>query len=588
MVVVQAMFRGWALHGSFFYTDDYRLLWDAGEHGLDGSYLVKPFDSQFMPLGRLVAWVVADNGHLNWQLAATITLALQVAAALACLAMLVSLFGPRWGILPPLGIYLTSVVTMPSFMWWAAAINQVPWQLAFFLSVTAWVAYLRNSSRRWLAATTVVIMLGLACYVKTVLILPVLVVLMLGWFSSGSLLDRIRDTVRRYWPAAVTLSVLPGAFAVYYLVAVPQVFSDSEEMRYSVTGVAGDLAKEMLGSSFMTGVLGGPWRWLNSNPPVGYADPPAWIVVLSWVAVLGTGVVLFLLRRRTGRAFLLLGGYAVLAYLLVLTSRARVAGGSIGTDLRYLTDVIPVLALAVALASLELRGARESSHPRRTPLMITRLPAWIAPVMALAVIVSGVWNTVRYVDTWHHDNPGADYVDTIRDDLPSGRKVDMAEQVVPPTVIPGFSFPYNSTRRFLPLISDEFRFPDATGQLVVLDDGGHLRKALIRTGVTSLPGPTGGCGWLVEGPATAAVPLSNPTVDYEWWLRISYVGSRASDVTVAAGESTVHGTVHSGLGSLYVKVRGSLDEIRISGLDDGDALCVDKIEVGTPVPGGAL
>lgn len=125
----------------------------------------------------------------------------------------------------------------------------------------------------------------------------------------------------------------------------------------------------------------------------------------------------------------------------------------------------------------------------------------------------------------------------------------------------------------------------------MVDDGGHLRRALIKTGITTDEGPVEGCGWAMSGttgPSTAVIPLGGSTYDYQWWLRIAYVASGASGVTVEAGDSTVQGSLNKGLGSLYVKVRGSFDEVRISGLEDDAGVCVDTIEVGTPVPGGPL
>src|SRR3546814_2308227 len=83
------------LAGSWFYADDYRLIGDARAGGLTLEQLGDPFDSQFMPLGRLIAWVVADSGYVNWPVAAGSILLLQAIASFACLLMLVVLFGDR-------------------------------------------------------------------------------------------------------------------------------------------------------------------------------------------------------------------------------------------------------------------------------------------------------------------------------------------------------------------------------------------------------------------------------------------------------------------------------------------------------------
>src|SRR4051812_46820413 len=149
MGAAQLVFRGWALFPSWFYTDDYRLLYDARSRGLSWSYLTAPFDSQFMPVGRLVAWVVASGGTLDWTLAVSLTLLLQGIASLTCLAMLCSLFGARPGVLVLLATYLTTAMTLPATMWWAASLNQLPLQAVLFGGLTVGVRYLRTARLRW-------------------------------------------------------------------------------------------------------------------------------------------------------------------------------------------------------------------------------------------------------------------------------------------------------------------------------------------------------------------------------------------------------------------------------------------------------
>jgi hypothetical protein len=579
-VVASAAFRGVAVSSGWFHLDDLTLLREARELPW-GESLLTPYHNQLMPGGRVLTWLVASADGLSWWPAATLLVALHTLAGAAALWMLVSAFGARWAVLAPLNLYLWSAVTLPAFLWWAAGVNQLPLQVAFFLAAGAWIRYLRGRRQRCLVVTVLAVALGLLFYVKALLVLGVLLYLLLAYFTEGSLRERLRAAVTGYRHAWGAAAVLAGGYVTYYLLEVPQPFAAPEP------GLAGRIADTMVGTALASGLSGGPWRWYAEGSPAAYADPPPWAQHLAWVLL--AAVVTYAALRRTGtlRAWGLLAGYIAVLWALLLTSRAPSFGATSGLEYRYLTDAVCVFVLCLALAYLPLEGAVGSSRPRTQPLLTWRAPDWVATVLVTGVCLSGAASALLYVDIWSEENAAEAYLENLGAQLDARGATDLADQVVPEDVMAALASPDNRTSRLAPLTSDAVRFPDASAHLGVVASDGTVRQALIRLGLTSAPGPVEGCGWQVQGDGLS-VPLTGDAFAWEWWLRISYVASADSPISVSAASETVHTVVSQGVNSLYVRLDGTFAEVRIDGLDPGTTLCVDTIEVGQPVPGGLL
>lgn len=578
LIVAHVAFRAWAVLPAYFYLDDYRLVDEAGREPLR-RLLLEPYDAQVMPFGRVAAWLAARPDQMSWPLLATMSLLMAAMAAVACLWMLITLFGWRRRTLALLALYLTTAMTLPAFMWWAAGLNQLPLQTVFFVAVGSWVRYLRGEGRRWLVIVLMALVLGLACYVKTLFVFPTLAWIAVAHFASGGPWARTATVVRQHWP--IVLAALAGGvgYLAFYLHTAPQIATSEQS-----TG-AGELAGQMLGSSFATALVGGPWRWDAQIAPVGQADPPVVLVVLSWAVVALTIGLVALRRERTGRAWVLLLAYVSADFVLLLTTRAQVVGAVSGTEYRYLTDAMCAVVLALGLATMELRGAAEGSRSRRA-----EHSRWRTPVGALAVVVcaSALWSSVGYARIWHDDHPGKRFFARALDDLSETERadqgrVDLANQYLSQRVTGALDLRYSSSDVLLPLLSAVPRFPTVTDQLHLLTENGAVVPATIDAATTTVPGPVTGCGWLIRGSASRDLGLVGPAIHRTWWLRIDYLASNDSGLTVTAGETTEVANLHRGLHELWVRVDDGFDHVRLGGVDDGVTVCVDRVTVGEPV-----
>lgn len=565
--------RAWALFNSWFYTDDYRLLLEASDTPLSVAGLLDPFDSQFMPWGLLIVEWVETSGELNWPLAASLILVLSTAAAIACLYMLITLFGRDWHVVPLFLLFLFTSMTTPALMWWAAALNQVAPQACFFLAVAWWVTHLRTGRTRWALATFGVIAIGLGFYIKALLILPALAILTVGHFTSGSLRGRVRTLAADRWRALVPVALLAIGYVVFYRVAVPQPFAGSDSTK--IAEVAGSL----LGKTMPTGLLGGPWAWWDTTPPIVLADPPDAAVSASWV-VLALVVVYSLLQRSNAwPGWILLLVHALADFVLLAMSRGQDYGALAGLDYRYLTDLAPAAVLAVGLVFLPVKGAVSSSRPR-TPAVLSVVvprPVWLA--LTAAICTGGLVSSLGYIHFWHHDNAGKTYVPALAESLRGKDGLPMADGLLPADVMPGYTQPMNQLSQFTRLLGSQPTFPDRGTEIFVVDGTGQVRNGTVSQVASTGQGPREGCGWVVTGrpkPLTLDPPLEGSNV----WVRLGTLSSEDTTLEVEIGTEDEMLAVPVGLSSLFLEVEpGGTDTITLTAGDDVD-LCVDRVDVG--------
>lgn len=579
MVALQTGFRAWASAGSWWYSDDFILLEDARRSGLSLPSLVVPHDSQLMPLGRFLAWTASGAGELAWWPGALQLVVLQLAAGLAATWMLVRVFGVRPGVLVPLALYLFSPLTLTAYLWWAAAVNQLPLHLAFFLAVGCHVTYVRTGRTRWAVLAALAVTLGMTAYVKAALVLPVLLLLSVGPFAVGGLRDRMRAVLGQ-WRGFAVYGVLGAAYAVGYVVWVPSPVADGDPIDWS------GLVVTFFGTSLGPAALGGPWRWGTANLPLMQAAPPSWLAALSWVALLGGLAAVLVVQRRRGvatapvSAAALAIGWLVVAFVLVGVGRAPELGAFVGQELRYLADSAMVLALALGLWCLPVRrGSAEDARcgVGRAVGSAARRRSVATAGAAVAVVLLGgtVWSSVTYVAAWHDDYAARAFVQRAAE-VAAERPVTVADREVPPEVMAGTAYPDNLPSRMLGGVPDLTAVEEGT-DLEVLDDAGTPRPGAVTADVESTPGPVEGCGYRVRQ-RPVEVDVEGGT-GYFWWASISYLASADGEMTVGVGATQEEVQVVQGLHTLFLRGEGGVDPVVLEASGDL-TVCVDAVRVG--------
>ncbi|MFI6320318.1 hypothetical protein ACIBG8_22480 [Nonomuraea sp. NPDC050556] len=571
LIALAVAWKAEVVQHSFFKEDDYEFVARAMEGGLSFDYLTRVHFGQFMPISFLLTWVMTRLGPYSWGLAAGSTLVVHALGCLAVYRMLRVIFGRRPATLVPLAVFLFAPLTVPVLVWWAAALNTVFLQVAIPMAVASHWMYLRNRRVRHVLAATFWILVGLLTFVKA-FALPLLLFALAVVYFGG-----LRTALRRYAVAWAAYVVALAGFAVLYVLrsmSVP-----------STTGVpsieaAVEFTWALLGRTFATTFVGGPWQWFAGND-WGVTSAPAIAVVISLVVLGAVVLVTSLHRVRALQAWGILLGYLLVADLApVLWGRVHLVGAFAGTDSRYVADAMPVLALVLGLVLLPLDG---EARPYRRKLPSRELVFGASGVVFGGFLAASL-ASVTIFETHMGADRRYDYLDNARAalaELPAGASV--YDRVVPPDVVPSSYGLYSQTSRLLaPLASEKVRAqmyaqpPALRG--MVFDDQGKLRDAEIWG--ERREAPTMDRCWPSLGGQTG-VPLFNTAPKREGTLvRIGYSARSDTTVTLWIGDRPTDLALKSGIGKIFLKVPDNLDKVVLA----GTGFCAGDVTVGLAVP----
>ena len=190
LIVLQLVLRGGVAARGHFYGDDLILTSRSGSTLLlSTDFLLFDHDGRVIPGAVLLAGLVASAAPLQWAGPVISLVVLQALASLSVLRLLRLVMGDRVALLGPLLFYFFSPLTLPSFAWWAAGLNDLPLQIGL-----AWVAgdaivLVRTGNRSHAVSGVLVFAITLAFFEKAVAV---------PWvaFAAATLVLRTQDNAQ--------------------------------------------------------------------------------------------------------------------------------------------------------------------------------------------------------------------------------------------------------------------------------------------------------------------------------------------------------------------------------------------------------
>lgn len=606
LIVAQFVIRFTMAMRGWFVGDDYAFIgrsWEFSSPSL--TYLSLPYAGHVMPGSWLWVWICSHLAPYNFLLPTLADAAVQAATSVVVLRLLIALFDRRWAVLAPFALFLFTVINLPAFVWWAAALNQAPLQLAVAGALLNHVQYLKTGDvrRGWAAVGCLVF--GLAFSEKTILVSGVVFGLTFAYFTAGPFVERLRTVVTRHWRVWAAYVAVCAPYLIYYAIYVPSPIIGKSPDASGISALAGNQVFRAIIPAF----FGGPWEWSPLGTNAAMAAPSDLMVQVCTVlfaAVVGLSV---FLHHRAAFAWILLLGFETVNCALLALSRARLVGPSIGLEFRYSTDVALVAMLCGALAFLPISAAfadrqpllpragsverlREIGNSDLLSVFPTRRVGPVVAALVTLVVASSIYSSWKYTD-YFGPNAGKTLIHNARAD--AARQPDnaaVADTPVDERAVWNFVYPYTLPSRLLRPLDVDLPYAtvgQATENLVILDPEGRFGPAAIK-GYTADPGPEVNCGYRVGSkPTSISMPAKTP-VPWDWTIRIGYLATGTGTTTVRAASTTMKVTVHKGPGTMYLPVRGTVHHIRFGGLSNRVQFCTNDVAVGTPIsldaPGG--
>lgn len=575
IAVLQAGVLGLLARRGSWMSDDLDFLVQGGR-GFAPDELLTPVNDHIAPGLRFVYAGFAQLAPLNHDFTVGWRVLMQVAAIALFGFLLIRLLGPsRWVIAGTL-LYALTPLSMPSFMSLSSGVNNLPAHVFGLLLLHATLDWYAGRRRRAVAYGPLSLLISLACWEKSGLILVTALALALYLREQP-----VRLWLRRTWPYAAALLVPVVAFGIVYV-----------SYGNPSTGGWPGFSKmvELGGRAFavpVTALVGGPWQWAALNGPFGTSAAPAGAIVM------GAVVAAFLLAvawREDRRVLLLWGSvaiYTLATFFLVAYGRFELFGSVFTMHYHYWSDLSIPLTLAVVLTARSVRPRFVRPAPA---IALCCLLAWMAGVVVSDTGFAKYWG----------NNPSRPYFDTVTTELDrAGPSVNLWDTRMPGNVS-SILAEHSQLSSVLRVAGIPFRLQGPGSEPYIVDDTGRLRPATLPVWARAvLPRENDSfCNLPMRGATSVTMPLRSTQPELpesHWFAKLGYFADREFPLRVELLDASGRAVRMpepppwpTGVGTMYYGPSERLlaSSVRLTTTDPATNLCVVDVEIGLPQVSG--
>ena len=475
VIALALVLQGVVGAGSYFVTDDWLQIAVAHDAvtggGLNIDYLGRIVYIHFAPGHRLAYYLMDVAAPLNWGAALAVMLVLFGASLALFHRICTRLFGrSHWNLLL-LGLFGTSILLVPSFLWLADGIHKFPSVLLSLVAIDAYLTYRLEARRAALAVCVAAVGFASLFYAKALLV-PLYLLLIRVLFLERSPWPALKAMVRERW---TWLAFAP--FVAIYAVNYIANYSDVQAPPPSL---------ELLGKYL--------WLvWFRAVTPafagthLSWEDTTTIEIAFAFVAqaMLIALIVVSVARKPSAwRAWVFLGiAFAANAIVVAMGRLGSRGLKQVGSQLRYDTEMAYLFPLAAGFAFFAGEVAARAGEPRSVRKLRLPRPRIRYALLALAVcayLVTRIETGAHTAADWRQK--ASDQTKTFATNLQrdaarferSGARLAVIDDLTPAFLIAPPHKPWNRLERLVPAIAPQLRVVTADPRPLQVRQNGEV------------------------------------------------------------------------------------------------------------------
>lgn len=579
LITAQAALLVWVLLASWWKQDDFVETSRTVISGQLPGSLLTPWNGHLLP-GSLGLFALVNRVFaMEWWPTIVIIVAMQVVASYLTWRVLRDLITSRVFAILLFVIYVSSVITFSTTVWFSTSSMNLPLQVGIPASLLLFQRALRTPSRINSVLPALAIVITALFFEKALTITPFLILLCaavpLTSNAPAHWIDRIRSArAPLLWMVGSTI-----AYGSFFLALT----SGSAGGPQADLGRLSNFTLTPLTNVLVPGLVGGPpLVTFHFKVDVVIATDSAAVTIASSILLVGLIAISALLRTRWLRFWLILFGFVTMnVSLLVL------AGRSSELLPRYCADIWFMSLLLVGLAlgggAHETRPFRRAEwHPSTT---MRHSGIAIASVAAVLIIANSIPQIIRIKDgSASISDAGVDYLAAARASVSElgADQIDLFPQKVPAAILlPGFFAGHNTTDNFFPLFDGPWRFPHTTNApFFVLESGEITRGRVARS--ASIPTSNRICAVKVPKDATIDVELNRSPISLPRFGTLTAQTPEGGVLDIRWTDRPIAVEIDSGVSTTVFQIAGGGPTVTLKA--SGGDICIIDLAFGNLEP----